>query len=211
MSNDPLARLRELQEENDGAAALQAALRPRFQRLAERHENGTAPRAIAVPQLFQTPPHLAERLVMLLGLRPGDRVLEPSAGLGNLIRPVLAAEPSEVVAVDIASDCMAELYRLDLPRVRLVHGDFLTMSPDQLGTFDAVAMNPPFHLRADIRHILAALAFLRPGGRMAALCLDTPQRSDALRGRCFHWEQIPAGAFRSAGTNVPTVLLCIQK
>lgn len=88
-------------------------------------------------------------------------------------------------------------------------GDFLTMAG--LGSFDAIAMNPPFHMRADIRHILHAASMLRPGATMAALCLAGPHREKELRPLADTWEEIPAGAFRREGTNVPTILLTIKK
>ena len=71
-------------------------------------------------------------------------------------------------------------------------------------------MNPPFHLRADIRHILHALKFLKPGGILAALCLDTPHREAALKPLSATWEKLPAGTFGKEGTHVATVLLTIK-
>ena len=72
-------------------------------------------------------------------------------------------------------------------------------------------MNPPFHMRADIAHILHALQFLCPGGTLAALCLDTYHREHALKHLSTTWEKLPAGTFRAEGTNVATVLLSIKK
>lgn len=208
MKSNHFARLLNLQEENDDHAALMSALRPRFARLADRHENGSAPRAVTAFQLFQTPAPLAARLVSLLGLAPGARVLEPSAGLGRLLAALASSPtpPASVVAVDVSASCTGELYRLRLPGVSILQRDFLTLSPDEIGTFDAVAMNPPFHMRADIRHIRHALTFLKPGGRCVALCLDTKERAAALRPIADTWEQLPAGIFRAEGTNVATVL-----
>ena len=37
-------------------------------------------------------------------------------------------------------------------------------------------LNPPFHLRADIRHVLHAMQFLKPGGKLAA-----PRRLPGLK------------------------------
>lgn len=180
--------------------------RERFQRIANRHENGTAPRAVVAHQLFQTPPALAARLASMLGNIKGLSVLEPSAGLGRLLDALAPYEPGEVVAVDQSPQCVTELHkRRDLKEVH--HGDFLTFKPETLGLFDVVAMNPPFTMRSDIRHILHAREFLFPGGTLAALCMDTTQREDKLRHLCATWEKIPAGTFRSEGTEVPTVLL----
>ncbi len=203
-------RLRGLQLENEGHAAIMATMRSRFEGLAKRHENGTAPRAVSAFQLFQTPAELAGRLVGLLGLAERARVLEPSAGLGRLLDALAPYQPAEVVAVETAAACAAELFRQTRPGVTLRQRDFLTETPAELGTFDAVAMNPPFHMRADIRHILHARQFLKPGAKLAALCLDTPRRESALRPLCQTWEKIPAGAFRSEGTGVACILLTIS-
>lgn len=45
------------------------------------------------------------------------------------------------------------------------------------------------------------------GDALAALVMDTDRREKELRHLCNTWEKIPAGTFRSEGTNVPTILL----
>lgn len=205
-----LDRLRALQIDTVLAGATLDALRPRFNTLRDRHDNGTAPRAVSAFQLFQTPPELAARLVAALDLQAGARVGEFSAGLGRILDALQLYRPAEVVAVEMAAACAGELFRQNRPGVRILQRDFLTCTPAGLGLFDAVAINPPFHLRADIRHILHARTFLKPGGTLAALCFDTPHRSQALRPLAATWEQIPAGTFGKEGTNVPTVLLTIR-
>jgi len=204
-------RLRGLQIDTILAGATLAAMRPRFAALASRHEDGTAPRAVSAFQLFQTPATLAARLVAALALAPGARVLEPSAGLGRILDALAPLQCGEVVAVETAAQCAAELFRQDRAGVTIKQRDFLGCTVADLGTFDAVAMNPPFHMRADIRHILHALAFVRPGGTLAALCFDTEHRRKALRSLAATWEEIPAGTFGKEGTSVPTVLLTIKK
>lgn len=206
-----LDRLRDLQIDTALAGATMAAMRGRFAALAQRHENGTAPRAVSAFNLFQTPPALAARLVALLDLRPGARVLEPSAGLGRILDALKPLQCAEVVAVEMAAACAGELFRQDRPGVTIRQRDFLACSPDELGMFDAVAMNPPFHMRDDVRHIEHAIQFLKPGGTLAALCMDTEHRCRAFQHQAATWEQIPAGAFSREGTKVPTVLLTIKK
>ncbi len=209
--NTALDRLHGLQIDTILAGADMDAQRGRFDRLRNRHKNGTAPVAVTAFQLFQTPPDLAAQLVALLDLAPGARVLEPSAGLGRLLDAIAPHAPAEIVAVETAPQLCAQLFKQDRPCVRLVQRDFLACTPADLGGFDAVAMNPPFHMRADIRHTLHALTFLRPGGALAGLCMDTNPRASTLRPLCDHWQPIPAGAFRAEGTSVPTVLFRIRK
>ena len=208
--NVALDRLRGMQIDTMLAGASMSVDRKRFDRLANRHANGSAPVAVSAFQLFQTPAELASRLVSLLGLTGGERVLEPSAGLGRILDALSPFHPSEVVAVETAPQLCAQLYRQERPGVTLRQRDFLTCGPDELGQFDAVAMNPPFHLRSDVSHTLHALRFLKPDGKLAGLCMDTHHREKALRGLCSVWEPIPAGAFQSEGTNVPTVLFLIS-
>jgi hypothetical protein len=187
-----------------------AEIAPRFDRIANRHSNGTAPRAVVAHQLFQTPPDLAARMVGLAGDRASMCVLEPSAGLGRILDALKPRNPAEVVAVEKATPCADELRRRSDIRT-LVNRDFLECSPDELGRFDCVLMNPPFTMRSDIKHIQHAAGFLLPGSVLVALCMDTHHRETALRPLCSSWEHIPAGAFRSSGTEVPTVLLTIRR
>lgn len=202
-------RLHALRMENDAARFAMDEMRPRFERIRTRHEDGTAPRAVSAFQLFQTPEPLAARLAELAELSPGLAVLEPSAGLGRLVRPALAAG-CRVHAVETDATLAGELFHA-FPEVTLSQRDFLGMEPDPAAPFDRVMMNPPFHMRADVRHVLHALRFLRPGGTLAGICMDTHHRSEALRPLADYWEPVPAGAFKGEGTGVATVLFRIRK
>lgn len=203
-----LTRLHGIRERINEARADASELRERFQRIAQRHENGTAPRAVSSFQLFQTPPDLARRMVELAGDRASMCVLEPSAGLGRILTALETESPAEVVAIEVAQQCADELRRRS--GLRVIQRDFLTVEPREIGQFDAVIMNPPFHMRADIRHIQHAKRFILPGGVLVALCMDTQLREKALRPLASTWEQIPAGTFRQEGTDVPTILLTIR-
>lgn len=209
MSPDEFDRLQGLRHENDAAGYAMQEMRPRFDRMKDRHLNGTAPRAVSAFQLFQTPARLADRMAGALALVPGARVLEPSAGLGRLLDALILHYPGEVVAVEKAAECAGELFMQNRPGVRLMQRDFLALQPAELGAFDAVIMNPPFHMRDDVRHITHAARFLKPGGRLVALCLDTPQRAAALQPLASTWEHIPAGAFAKEGTRVACAMLTI--
>lgn len=212
MNPPDLSRLLDLRGENDLAAAHQATLAERFDRMRDRHANGTAPRAVSAFQLFQTPPDLAARMVELAGITPGQTVLEPSAGLGRIIDPLLAAGAS-VVAVEDSPDCARELFtRYDSGKVCLIQRDFLDLDPDTIGApFDAVVMNPPFHMRSDVRHIRHALQAVKPGRPVVALCMATHHRAAAFQHLADHWEEVPAGAFRKEGTGVATYLFRITR
>ena len=210
MKPPDLSRLHSLRDRNEAAGIDMMEQRPRFAALATRHEDGTAPQAVSAFNLFQTPEPLAARLASLLAPAAGSRILEPSAGLGRILRALIPYSAAETVAVDVSPDCCRALFAADLARVTLKQGDFLTMTPAQLGAFDAAAMNPPFHMRADIRHVLHAMTFLKPGGRLAGICMAGPHREKQLRPLCATWEPLPAETFKSEGTKTPAVLFSIQ-
>ena len=143
-----ISRLHNLRLNLDEISAEMDEQRPRFQALADRHEAGTAPRVVSAFNLFPTPERVAKRLVSLLALSGREKILEPSAGFGSLLREI--PETCERVAVEVAPECAGELFQ-GFPDVRLLQRDFLTVQPADCGSlFDAVAMNPPFHMRADI-------------------------------------------------------------
>lgn len=211
MNAETFQRLHALRMENDAARFAQEEIKPRFDRMAGRFENGTAPRAVVAPQLFQTPKDIAAQLVEMLAPKRGARILEPSAGLGRILDALQPFAPSEVVAVEIAAACAGELFRQERAGVTILQRDFLKVTPAETGLFDAVAMNPPFTMRADVRHIWHAWDFLKPGGRLAAICFDTEARRAEFRELAQEWRALPPGTFRESGTSVPVAVFTMEK
>jgi protein-L-isoaspartate O-methyltransferase len=181
---------------------------------------------VSAPQLFPTPPELARRVVDEAGVQPGHRVLEPSAGTGNLVTAIINRgflgldRGGSVVAVEINSTLAAgleqqrnrTLYAND-SNFSVRNADFLECNGD-LGTFDRIVMNPPFVNGSDIRHIEHAVKFLRPGGRLVAICAAGPRQREKLaplaEASGGYWEDLPAGSFESQGTGVNTALVVIR-
>lgn len=202
-------RLRHLQETTEARGEEMAARSPRFQRLAG---NDARPRVVSSWQLFQTPPALAAQLAGMFD-RFG-RTLEPSAGLGRLYRAVRAVSPDcPVTLVDCSPECCGELYRVTEgdDNARLVSGDFLTMGTERLGLLDSIIMNPPFRLGADVRHVEHALTLLAPGGRLAAIVAAGQRRQNAFGARARVWIDLPAGSFKSEGTDVGAAIVVIDR
>jgi len=170
---------------------------------------------VTAPDLFPTPADVARELVEAADVRPGQRVLEPSAGTGRLIDAAALGAwewSGECVAVEVSAALASGLrakYRPECVTVRCA--DFLACDGD-LGTFDRVLMNPPFSRSEGIKHILHARAFLKPGGRLVALCANGPRERFALRdsGVASEWRDLPAGSFAEAGTNVNVALVVID-
>jgi protein-L-isoaspartate O-methyltransferase len=170
---------------------------------------------VAAPQLFPAPPELATRMAELAEIEPGHRVLEPSAGTGNLARAVFDAAPVHLVAVEINPKLAEGLRGSWLQvgqssRIEIHCADFLKCDAE-LGTFDRVVMNPPFANGVDIEHIRHAVKMLRPGGVLVALCANGPKQRSALRPQATFWEDLPPSTFKEAGTKVNTALLVIHR
>lgn len=175
----------------------------------------------AVNQLFPTPKDLAQEAVDLADIRPGDRVLEPSAGTGMLLGAMGGRmfghnpERGSVVAIEINPGLADRLSR-DFPLTAVVCADFLDVTTNcesldkvLVAPFDKIVMNPPFENGADIKHILHALGMLAPGGRLVAICANGPRQTAKLQPLASSWRQLPADTF--AGTSVRSVLLVIDK
>jgi protein-L-isoaspartate O-methyltransferase len=167
---------------------------------------------VSANQLFPTPPDLAARMVELADIAPGARVLEPSAGTGNILREIGTA-PAEIMAVEINATLAQKLLDLRLsgvlPNLRICRADFLTSNGDLGGPFDRVVMNPPFERGDDIKHIRHALTMLKPGGRLVAICANGPRQQEQLKPLASTWEELPEGTF--AGTGVHAALLVIER
>lgn len=163
---------------------------------------------VSAPQLFPTPPEIAQRMTELADITSGDKVLEPSAGTGNLIAAALGAGAfeSDVVAVEINVQ-LSEALTARYAKARVFCGDFLALSFER---FDVILMNPPFTRGADIEHILHARTFLAPDGRLVALCANGPKQNEVLAPLADSWEVLPTGSFASEGTGVNVAMLTMR-
>ena len=178
-------------------------------------ETGSVPDAKVDHGAFYTPPALAAEVIARAGIRPGAEVLEPSAGDGALALPAAAAG-GQVTCIEIRPEACAALRARG---VMVQQADFLQQRREGLGFFDVVVMNPPFSRRQDVAHVRHALNFVRPGGRLVAVVsagmLSREDRATVeLRDELFtqgaSFERLPAGSFRSAGTEVQAALVTVD-
>jgi predicted RNA methylase len=130
---------------------------------------------------WDTHPELARAFARWCGFAPGDRVLEPSAGIGNLVT-ALSELGADATAIEIDSERAEVLSRGG--RARSVEtANFLTLSPKWFPQpFDLVAMNPPYEADGETRHILHGLRFApRVCAIMRLVGLSSASRSAAWR------------------------------
>lgn len=150
-----------------------------------------------------TPLRVADAIVDLAGPSDGDRVLDPAAGIGNLIREA-AVQGAEASAIEIRQGTVNSALFLNAVHDTQINyrvADFLKLAlqedssiPDGL---DHVLIDPPFGLHyerpdgkrernAEELFVLEALKRLRPGGVVTTVVLQGSlfkQQSQEFRER----------------------------
>lgn len=112
---------------------------------------------------FPTPDDLCLKCIEIAGIRPGDRIAEPSAGQGHLARWIRHLYPNNPLEVcEIVPMFHPQLEALGLA---LVGRNFMSLSTDYC--YDLIIANPPFdrqmsHIKKMYRHLL-------PGGRIVTI------------------------------------------
>lgn len=168
-------------------------------------------------QFFETPAEVARRLVVRLGdVESTDRILEPSAGRGALIKAVLEEWPDQTVdCYELMEENRAELAKI--PNARLLGNDFMEA---EVGMYDKIIANPPFANNQDIKHVTKMWEHLADGGQMAVIMgchwqFASDKPSEAFRSLVESVDHditaLPKGTFKSSGTDVESVMLVMWK
>ncbi len=199
----------------------------RFSQAMERaHPKGYA--------FFPTPEALAKTVQSEAQLFSNTplQILEPSAGTGSLSRHLLGVDLDDVSwnlrdkyaeirhhvdCVEIQPELCGALRGSGKYR-RVINRNFLKMPVEPI--YDRVVMNPPFDRGRDMEHIVHALRFLAPGGRLVAITSASARYGTSNKHKAFHrmlrrygkprWRDNPAGSFAESGTNVNTCLLTLD-
>ena len=181
-------------------------------------------------QQFSTPPALAFVASVAAAIRPGDHVLEPSAGTGMLA--IHAELAGAGFALNELAEARAELLDDLFPSIAISRHDAASID-DRLPSAirpTVVLMNPPFSAIAHVdrtmkdaamRHVASALARLEPGGRLVAItganCAPSAPEWRASfarlqeQGRILFTAAIDGRVYAKHGTTVPTRLTVIDK
>lgn len=168
---------------------------------------------------FPTPADLVDQVVELAEIEPGMKVLEPSAGHGAIAKAMAQAAGGheQVTVVELLPGNARKLREAGFSGV--VEQDFLSLVPNPV--YERIVMNPPFNGGIDVDHVMHAARFLRPDGKLVAITSigwgqNSGRKAQAFRDFVQECEgevqEVPAGAFKEAGTNVPTriVTFCAE-
>ena len=191
-------------------------------------------------QQFSTPLPLAYAALQAAAIRPGDVVLEPSAGTGMLAvmaECALGRDAAGRLHLNEIAETRTQLLTRLFPRaaVTAVNAEAIA---DRLRDVrpTVILMNPPFSATpgvdrirhdADLRHVRSAFSMLPPGGRLAAITsahcvpgdsawtaafarLDRCDRSDSS-ARCVFTMAIDGRAYARRGTGFDTRLTVLER
>lgn len=172
---------------------------------------------------FATPEPLGLKMVEWANIKPGDKILEPSAGHGAIARwfpetnDRTVIEPSNELGSRLKMVTTADLKREWFEDHHIVN------------KYDAIIMNPPFGSggKTAIDHLDKATQHLRDGGRVVAL-IPTGPAADKKFDKWFYAEdkngkslrpdlqlagmvELPSVTFERAGTTVRARIVIIDK
>lgn len=116
-------------------------------------------------QFYPTPASIAQYVAQILKCTPTDRVLEPSAGRGDLLA-FLDAVPENVTCVEV-SPLFCNI--LSAKGYSVHNKDFIAWSKESPDCYDKIAINPPYSEGRAKEHTLTALNHLTEQGIMAAV------------------------------------------
>jgi hypothetical protein len=162
------------------------------------------------------------------------RILEPSAGTGNLARRCIhrpededAGYRREQYRFDNLVDCveiqphLADALTAEGIYNRVWTANFLALKPEETGLYDLIVMNPPFDRERDIDHVCHALRFLKPDGVLYAIMSAGTEFRETKKSIAFRklvldsmkgsLKDLPAGSFAEVGTYVNTVMLRVRR
>lgn len=167
---------------------------------------------------FETPPEVVKIMLGLVPYPPSGRVLEPSAGLGAIIRKFPEGPLENIMAVEWNEDRAMKLTDEFRDRnIRVFQGDFLELEPSDM---DVIYMNPPFSHNRDIQHVLHAWKWLVPNGMFVSVMSEHAfVAGDKASVEFRAWMQkygiankkLPENSFKDSGTGVRTRLVYGRK
>ena len=203
---------------------LRMALRELVPHLQKRQEDDPvlkAEQALVGKKLdgfFPTPKPIISQMLELADIQEGDRVLEPSAGKGDILDMIRLHHPENEVTAIERNGTLLDV--LEAKRHSVTQRDFL----EHQGDYNRILMNPPFEKGADIEHVRHAFELLAPNGKLVAIMSEGSFfRNDVQATEFRDWleevggisEQLPEDAFNNTEafrkTGVCTRIVTITK
>ena len=148
------------------------------------------------PQFYPTPASIVEKVIHLAEVEPHHKVLEPSAGCGNMIASL---DPKQVTCVEVNRLHCGVLQARGLTNIQ--NEDFLEASFTEL--FDRIVMNPPFSEGRWKDHLEHAARLLQEDGVLVAVLPASARNKDLLPG----WDVTFSEPEPFPGTSISVTIL----
>jgi len=147
-------------------------------------------------QYYPTPEHIAQRVVEWADIKPGEQVLEPSAGQGAIADQI--RKDALIYCMDISKLHCDVLKAKGYERVQCA--DFLKYSPSV--QWDKCVMNPPFADKRAEMHVQHAAGLLREGGVLVAVLPASYKNKTIVEGMAHEYSEVLHNEFQGCSVNV---------
>ena len=164
-------------------------------------------------QFFETPLNIVEQMIKLANIKEGEKILEPSAGHGAIVK--LLPNNINLTCIEIDKEKCEFLEKQNF-NTNILNLDFLEYKNEEKELFDKIIMNPPFTKGQDAKHVLHAYNLLKTGGIIvsvmsAGVLFKQDKNYKKVREIALDIIECEDGAFKDSGTNVKTVIVVIEK
>ena len=156
-------------------------------------------------QFFETPPEIVEKLIKLADIKPGESVLEPSAGKGRIAGLIAGCH-----CIELNPENRKYLTENGF---NLVGENFL----DFTDKYDVIVANPPFTKQQDVEHITHMMKLARRrvvSVASASILFRDDKKTVELRNKIREFggtiTPLPDKSFAKSGTNVNTCIVCVD-
>jgi predicted RNA methylase len=171
-------------------------------------------------QFFETPREIANMLVKMAELKDCDKILEPSAGRGAIIKAIKDEGSHFVDYCEIDDINLSYLKKID--NINFVGTNFLNYTVDRNNDFlyDKIIANPPFNKNQDINHIEKMYELLNNKGVLVSVASLHWKISNNRKETYFReWLknvnaeiiELDEGAFKKSGTNIKACIIKIKR
>ncbi len=117
-------------------------------------------------EFYPTPYEVVDTMIEQADIQPGMSILEPNGGKGNILDKLYEKYSDSIRLETIELDNTNRMI-LKIKGYKLVGTNFLEQVPE--ARYDRILMNPPFNNMEDIDHVLHALKFLKPNGKLVCI------------------------------------------
>lgn len=148
-------------------------------------------------QYYPTPEHIARRVVEWADIKPGEQVLEPSAGQGAIADQI--TKEALIYCMDISKLHCDVLRAKGYERVQCK--DFLTYQTS-IASFDAIVLNPPFADGRAESHVKHAAGMLKEGGVLVAVLPASYKNKTIVEGMKHEYSELLHNEFQGCSVNV---------